>query len=104
MGPGLNGLLRGDLEEHVASAGGEVHDVPVLGHGRGDVLGGLDSSQQDQSLARLVDGLGDDGRRLCLTLCTDDGGLSFLLGSLDDELGSFGLCKRCRGVGGWVER
>jgi hypothetical protein len=89
----LKSLAR-DLEEHVASAAGQIRDVPVLCHGCCNVFGGLDASQLDQPFACPVDGLRDDGGGLGLALCADDGRLALLLGALDDKLCALGLCER----------
>jgi hypothetical protein len=62
--------------------------------GRRNVARSLDPAELDETLASLLERLGDDRRRLALALGTDDGGLALLLGALDDEACPLGLCER----------
>lgn len=54
----------------------------------------LDLAELDESVSGLVEGGGDDGGSLSLSLGADDGGLALLLGLLDDELGTLGVLLR----------
>ena len=75
-------------------AAGQVRDVGIPGEHLRDVPLGLDSSDHDQAIAALGDGLGDCVGGLGLALGADDVGLSLLLGLLDHEAGALGLLLR----------
>lgn len=54
-------------------------------------LAGVNTTDLDKTATGLGDGFADDIGTLGFTLRTDNVGLTFLLGSLDDETGPFGV-------------
>lgn len=72
----------------------QIRDVGVVGQRRRNVLGGLDTSDLDQAVARLRDRLADDVGGLGLSLGADDVGLPLLLGLFDDEARPLGVLLR----------
>lgn len=64
---------------------GQVDDVPGGGELAGDLLGGLDPPELDETLAGLSEGLGHEVGGHGVALGGDDRGLLLLLGLLDQE-------------------
>lgn len=66
-------------------AAGQICDVGVGGKSLGDVTGGIDPTDLNQTAAGLGNRLADNIGTLGFTLSADDVGLTLLLGALDDE-------------------
>ena len=77
-----------------AASTGQVRDVRVVGQHLRDILLGLDPPNLNHTIAALSHGLGNDIGRLTLTLGSNDVGLTFLLGLLDNEPCAFGFLLR----------
>ena len=89
-------VLRVDVQQQpvAVARAGQVGDVARLGQRVGDVARGFNSTDLDDTVARRLQRLADDRRRLTLALGPDDGRLPLLLGALDDEFGPLGLLLR----------
>lgn len=70
---------------------GQVGNVVGLGKSSGNLLGGLNSSNHEETVTSLLKGLGNGLGGLGLSLSSDNGSLSLLLGLLDDESSSLGV-------------
>lgn len=79
------------LSAFLAIVTGQIRDVGVVGERRRDLLAGVDTTDLNQATAGLGNGLADNISTLGFTLGADDIGLTFLLGSLDDETGPLGV-------------
>lgn len=72
----------------------QVGDVWRPAQGLGNLLGGLESSDEQQAVTGLGQGLGDVVGGLGLTLGPDDGSLSLLVGLVDKVLGPLRVLLR----------